>query len=189
MPTQQLDELAIILRAKDGDEEAVLHLIEKNKGAINVAVRCMRPANSHVADDLRQAAVVGILEAIRRYDPAKAQASKSSFFTYAVYWIRISVQREAERSFDRPGRVEANLDARPARPEADGSCFDLLSRLPADERQVVRLFYGLDGAARQRPIARVAAMLGLSVDEAKDLHREALARLRRTILINPAEAA
>ena len=53
-----------------------------------------------------------------------------------------------------------------------------LSRLTAQEREILTAWFGLDGRAPQ-PLAAIAERLGMSVDRVRRLRQRALAKLAR----------
>jgi RNA polymerase primary sigma factor len=72
------------MRARDRFVQANLRL-----AVSYVARRCNRLARIHGADDLIQAANMGLITAVERFDPARGYR----FSTYAYWWIRQAVNR------------------------------------------------------------------------------------------------
>ncbi|MFN3690599.1 MAG: RNA polymerase sigma factor RpoD/SigA, partial [Fimbriimonadales bacterium] len=85
------EELELIRRAQQGDEEAQNRLIESNlRLVISVARRYVRPGLP--LEDLVQEGAIGLFKAIRNFDVERGLR----FSTYAVHWIRQSVGRAAD---------------------------------------------------------------------------------------------
>ena len=85
------------MRARDRFVRANLRL-----AVSYVAKRCNRLARQHGSDDLVQAANLGLITAVERFDPARGYR----FSTYAYWWIRQSVNRwvdQHSRSIAIPG--------------------------------------------------------------------------------------
>jgi RNA polymerase primary sigma factor len=77
------------LRARDRFVKANLRL-----AVSYVSKRCNRLAKQHGSDDLVQAANLGLITAVERFDPARGYR----FSTYAYWWIRQSVNRWVDAS-------------------------------------------------------------------------------------------
>ena len=77
------------MRARDRFVQANLRL-----AVSYVAKRCNRLAKAHGSDDLVQAANMGLIVAVERFDPARGYR----FSTYAYWWIRQAVNRWADQS-------------------------------------------------------------------------------------------
>ena len=184
----RIDEDDLIRRAKAGDRVASGILVERNRGAIERAVHCMRPADRETADDLRQDGAMGVLEAIRRWDPEIAAKHNSSFFTYAMWWIRAKVQDGADRQYGST-REESGVDLSwKTLPDPPRQFPDLLASLPDDERAVMQLVYGLDGQG-ERTFSQAGQILGRTHREVSRLHGSALQRLRESMPIRPEREA
>jgi RNA polymerase primary sigma factor len=75
------------MRARDRFVKANLRL-----AVSYVAKRCNRLAKQHGSDDLVQAANLGLITAVERFDPARGYR----FSTYAYWWIRQAVNRHVD---------------------------------------------------------------------------------------------
>jgi RNA polymerase primary sigma factor len=85
------EELELLQRAQQGDEDAQNRLIESNlRLVISVARRYVRPGLP--LEDLVQEGAIGLIKAIRNFDVNRGLR----FSTYAVHWIRQSVGRAAD---------------------------------------------------------------------------------------------
>ncbi|MDW8105966.1 MAG: RNA polymerase sigma factor RpoD/SigA [Armatimonadota bacterium] len=85
------EELELLKRAQQGDEEAQNRLIESNlRLVISVARRYVRPGLP--LEDLVQEGAIGLIRAIRNFDVRRGLR----FSTYAIHWIRQSVGRAAD---------------------------------------------------------------------------------------------
>lgn len=84
-------EVAVILRAKDGDKDAQAELIQHNQGMIRkIALREIKTHPNAELEDLAQAGAMGILKAIEGFNTKLG----FRFMTYAAYWIRQYMQKE-----------------------------------------------------------------------------------------------
>ena len=122
------------MRARDRFIQANLRL-----AVSYVAKRCNRLAKQHGQDDLIQAANMGLITAVERFDPSRGYR----FSTYAYWWIRQAVNRWV----DQHSRAIA----------IPGSHCQHLSRLGAITRRIER--------ERGRPPTRqeLATELGVSL--------------------------
>ena len=77
------------LRARDRFVRANLRL-----AVSYVSKRCSRLARAHGTEDLIQAANMGLITAVERFDPARGYR----FSTYAYWWIRQAVGRWADQN-------------------------------------------------------------------------------------------
>lgn len=87
---------------KTGNEETLTEICRKNKGLIGTIVKNLRPVYANESknsasiiesDDLMQYGYIGLLKAVRVYDP-----DKGSFATIAVWWIRQEILRSMDNN-------------------------------------------------------------------------------------------
>lgn len=155
-------------------------------------------------DDLVSVGSIGLLDAAKKYDPAR----KTSFRTYASYRIAGEI-RDYLRRLDWAPRIEraaikrgeatektmVSLDSL-ALPDAEGSPEEIvpdlsarapgadatardearkaLSGLPRREREILRLYYGED-----RTLREIGEILSLSEARISQIVKQATERLRR----------
>lgn len=134
-------------------------------------------------DDLRQEALLGLLDAARKYSPDKG----AKFSTYAMFWIRkrltAAVKQDPFSSWEDvpenlPTAGETSCDPVSGR-EADASsadCFELPPGLSATEREILVLSY-----SDQLPLSEISRRAGISVERVKQLRAKALRRLRGSL--------
>lgn len=88
------EEHALAVRARAGDEEAAGRLVRSHLGfVVHIARRYRRfglPLN-----DLVQEGTIGLIHAVRRFDPAR----NIRLCTYAAWWIRFHIQAYVVRSW------------------------------------------------------------------------------------------
>jgi RNA polymerase primary sigma factor len=90
-PLTRREELELIRRAQAGSESAQSRLIAANLGLVYREARRHR-CRSYLVEDLTQEGVLGLITAIRRFDPSHG----SRLSTYAVHWIRQAIRRVVE---------------------------------------------------------------------------------------------
>ena len=197
-PLLTLDqELALARRIQAGDPDALDELVRHNLRLVyKIAQRYYTPDPGTEFDDLVQQGMVGLLEAARRYDPAR----NLRFTTFAFFWIRQGVQRlavtagtipqRANRHYQEqsPASIRANAIRRAPIARLDAPLHDrrgdesnatladiIADAAPSVEDQVLgsieaeRIFAELNLNARGQAIIR-DWLSGLSRTEAQALH-------------------
>lgn len=88
------EQIELIKKAKENNEEAITKLIFCNKGLVNkIAGKYSYRCNECFSyDDLESFGNMGLLKAIEKFDINKGVA----FSTYAVHWIRQNITRELD---------------------------------------------------------------------------------------------
>jgi RNA polymerase primary sigma factor len=93
------EEQCLAVRARKGDQEAILQLVQANlRFVIKIAKRYQNAGLPLM--DLIGEGNIGLIEAARRFDPDR----KVRFATYAVWWIRQAILYAMSR-FSRPFRI------------------------------------------------------------------------------------
>ncbi len=191
------EDLELVRLAQAGDREAHHALAGRWRHCARAAVgRYLRRCPWHLPyrEDLEAEGWLALYLAIPRYDPARGMRLSSYLIRWAYYAIASHGDSRACRPTAAGPLDDDDQVAAPEPPadaaelaEAAGLLGPLLDRLGPRERAVVRLWYGLDpvpgleGAPARtaaRPSALIARHLGLSRERVRQIHRDALARLR-----------
>jgi RNA polymerase sigma factor (sigma-70 family) len=202
------DTLSLVTAAQQGDTRAEEALLAENAGIVGAAVCRVLPRLRHdpriTGDDLAQAGRLGLLRAIRAYQPGLAK-----FSTFASVAVGRAVARAIDAELRRPGHV--SIDA-PVEEAGDGTLAEViaddrpgpeerllagvtraelrvaLSQLPLQLRDVILLRYGL-GGAEPLTCRAAAARLGITAQTVSLRERRGLARLRELLASEEQRAA
>lgn len=177
----ELDEATLFSRAQGGCAHSLDQLMRQHDGLVQAVVRRQVLGDLPFAEAL-QAGRIGLWHAILGYDPRRGCA----FATYAWPAIMRQVWRAVKGQRPAPGPTAGPPSAMPvAAPDAAAvaaavhqALGRLVDRLPARLRYVVVARYGL-GAAPPALFREIGAHLGVSDERVRQLHQEALARLRQ----------
>jgi RNA polymerase sigma factor (sigma-70 family) len=186
-PLTAAEEGRLALLVREGDRDARNRMVEANVALVAHLARRLRPADSPVPHvDLVQEGVLGLMQAVERFDPARG----TRFSTYASWWIRgaiLQALRQAPSQQHSLTGEDGTVDDLPAeerdplegvaREDLQAELPALLDTLPAHGRRVVALRYGLDGG-EGRSVAETARELGTSQARVRRIEEHALARLR-----------
>lgn len=83
-----VEEKELIIKAKDGDEEAFQKIIVANqKLVVKEALKYYFKEDNFL--DLVNEGNKGLIEALKRFDPAR----ENRFYTYALWWVRSEIRR------------------------------------------------------------------------------------------------
>ncbi len=175
-------------------EQALADLVLANLSFVEAATRSLASPTPQDRDDVLHLGVLGLLVAIRRFDPARG----TSLQGYASWWVR---QRVCERAEARPAVTAVSLDQprkRGRRPLGRSLATDpaqgvearaieadrvarldaLVGRLKPKEQYVIRRRFGLDGAGGAT-LEETGLELNLSRERVRQLETRALERLGR----------
>ena len=198
-PLSRADEQALVNQMAQGDAAARDRLIEHNLRLVSHIAR-KYTVPGYGADDLISIGVIGLIKAVNSYKPA----SGTALGTYAARCIeneilmtlRASRKRKGDVSLTEPigtdgegndityqdilGSSEDSLEDEVVRRVTLERVRGVLDRLPARERLVLELRYGLlDG--RQHPQHEIADRLGISRSYVSRVEKHAVELLRDAI--------
>ena len=175
----QSPEAAWFIQAQAGCTESLNRLMARHDGLVQAVVR-QQVLGELPFEEAPQAGRIGLWRAILGFDPAHG----SAFSTYAWTCIKRHVWR-AVKAHERFGSDRAVCQP-PELPDPaviwEGevvrqALLAMVARLPARLACVVIARYGLNGHT-PLPYRQIGAALGLTGERARQLHAEALARLR-----------
>lgn len=174
-----LTELGLQSSLQEG-QRAKRKLIEANLRLV-VAIACRYQNRGLDLQDLIQEGTIGLSRAVDKFDPAAGHC----FSTYAFYWIRRQISRAATvKETIELSSIELDLQSEAPLPEETIATSQqaelvrqMLAQLPAKQRDVLMLLYGLkDG--KLHSLTQAAKELRLSRDQVRWAHSVALETLR-----------
>ena len=174
------------LLVREGDRGARNQMVEANVALVAHVARRLRPPDSPIPHvDLVQEGVLGLMQAVERFDPDRGHR----FSTYAMWWIRGAIlaalrATPSTSSLTGDDGMEDELPAEEhdlledvTRDDLRAGLPELLGSLPDPGRRVVALRYGLEGN-EGHSVAETARALGTSQARVRRIEEGALARLR-----------
>lgn len=122
------EEVALARRARTGDGMARQRMMEANIRLV-MSIARRYSCRSLTFDDLVQEGIIGLLEAIAKFDAERG----NRFSTYATYWIRQAIVRAIEKQ-DRLIRLPVyGCDAARKVERAESALLEALGRPPTPE--------------------------------------------------------
>jgi len=106
-PVSRREEVSLVKRAKAGDQQAMNHLISANLRFVVTIAKEYRDTGQPLSE-LISDGNLGLMEAAKRFDEDRG----FKFITYAVWWIRQSIQRalaDRKRTVPAPSNRLADL--------------------------------------------------------------------------------
>ena len=143
-PLPMAEEQALGLRIQEGDQEALRKLVEANLRFVVSYCKRYRNLGLSYLDPIHEG-TLGLIEAARRYDPAR----NVKFISYAVWWVRQSILHAVAdhgRAFRMPqklagqlSRVESTREALASELERMPTLAELARKLDLPEEKVEAL--------------------------------------------------
>ena len=165
--------------AQAGCPDCLETLLRENEGLVHCIVWLASKGVMEYAD-LLQEGRIGLWQAIRHYDPGRGR----SFGSYA--WVAIEWRLwAATENSDQEQNDEAEawlelvdeIEEEWWRGQVRQALLEVVGRLPARLERLIRLAYGLDGQGWHN-LAAIGRLWGISRERVRQLHNEALVRLR-----------
>jgi RNA polymerase primary sigma factor len=182
------EEVELAQRIERGDLAAKERLINSN---VRLVIKFARRYQGHGLDlgDLVQEAMLGLIRAAEKFDWRRGY----KFSTYAVLWIKQSIQRGLDNT-GRPVRIPAHIAQRER--TVNRVTAELAARLdrePTDEEVAKETKLPLDEVMAIRDLTRVTASLDSPVGDGDttfgELHAESTANLEDEVLERQQEEA
>jgi RNA polymerase sigma factor (sigma-70 family) len=177
------EEHHLVARARAGDREAEAELVTGHLPPAYSLVNRYARRSLVPKEDLEQEAALALVTAVRKFDPARGVR----FVTYAMWWVRVRVQRTCrgwrylsqEPPADNIRWIE-NFPERERPTPCEGVDLAVLRELLPRRRAAIELVLGLNGhPPHSRP--QLAAALGIRQGAANKLYMRAITDLRRLL--------
>jgi RNA polymerase primary sigma factor len=182
------EEVELAQRIERGDLAAKERLINSN---VRLVIKFARRYQGHGLDlgDLVQEAMLGLIRAAEKFDWRRGY----KFSTYAVLWIKQSIQRGLDNT-GRPVRIPAHVAQRERTVNRVTSELSArLDREPTDEEVAAEAKLPLDEVMATRDLTRVSASLDSPVGDGDttlgELHAESTVDLEEEVLEREQEQA
>lgn len=196
-----MDTALLWARCRAGDVESRARLIERFIPLARVCARRMRVESAMVdADDLFSAALIGLIDAVDRFEPDRGVP----FEAYASLRIRGAIVDELRRADERGrgqhaddtpkaisldllvedewqaflGRADDAIEEAFEREDLAARLKRALSTLPPRQREVLARYYGDELTLREAGVR-----MGISEARACQLHGRAIFNLRRALAV------
>ncbi len=194
------EEIEMVRRHLDGDEEARLKLIEHNLRLVVYIAKRFDNTNIDM-DDLVSIGTIGLIKAVGSYNPDKniklATFASRCIENEILMYLRKTTKTRTEVSLDEPLNVdwEGNMlllsDVLGTDPEVVYNDVEASSekeilkatfdKLPARERQILELRFGLYGKDEMTQ-KEIADMMGISQSYISRLEKKIVENLKRDIM-------
>ena len=192
-PLTRQQEKEFAERIKDGDEEAVMKLVNANlKFVVKIASNYKNCGVS--MSDIISEGNIGLITAARKFDPSK----NVKFITYAVWWIRNSIQECLQRCKSRESNTldyvfdnetedaySNECDSVNEKFESDMSviqdkvnCIDeMLGCLQEREVKILTLYYGLYNN-KEFTLDEIGDEMNITTERVRQIKDKALVKLK-----------
>jgi RNA polymerase primary sigma factor len=182
------EEIELAQRIERGDLAAKERLINSN---LRLVIKFARRYQGHGLDlgDLVQEAMLGLIRAAEKFDWRRGY----KFSTYAVLWIKQSIQRGLDNT-GRPVRIPAHIAQRERTVNRiSAELTARLDRVPTDEVVAAEAKLPLDEVMATRDLTRVTTSLDTPVGDGDttlgELHAESTGDLEDEVLEREQETA
>jgi len=175
-------ERKIIIRAKCGDEKAVMTLINNHKKMLQKMI-CKCKYNSQDNNDAYQYGIIGIMEAIKHYDLQE----NTKFSTYLYFWIKKYLSYLSQHVlYDEPKSLGTRItlgeelygsNKEEERYEDNETIEIMLSVLDVDEKEIIEKIFGINGEEKltlqelsiitEKPVCRLRRIKNVAIQKMK----------------------
>lgn len=167
----------IVAMAQAGSREAEDTILRQYTPHVKSQIRKRFPTHRPISDDAVQEGLMGLLEAVRTFDPEK----RCPFLAWANKLIFRRVLRhlvsEREYCFRHGGQL---VEGKYSEDEPGASLSVSLGCLDDRERLIVEMHYGFTGD--EMTLAQIGEQIGITKQRVDQIHQAALHKLR---IMNP----
>lgn len=181
------EERELTQRIQQGDEEALNTLIKHNLRFVVNTAKAYRNPNIPFSDLISEGNL-GLIHAAKRFDPQRG----NRFITYAVFWIRSFIidyikswsgivdeevtDNMIEQYNNKMGNdiTEKELSSNQ---ERETAVSELLNCLQEREKQILIMFYGLDGND-EMTLDEVGTQLNITQERVRQIKDNAISKLK-----------
>ena len=189
------EEINLGYKIKEGDEKALDKLIKYNlRFVISVAKKYRSKTDVSFADLISEGNI-GLIKAAKKFDPSR----NIKFSSYAVWWIKASINECIERYKD---RIEYNIteDSQIVKlSEKDylynevneefekkmnnlqsrqSAIEDLIKCLEEREKKIIMLFYGLGENSKEMNLDEISKEMSLTKERVRQIKDSAFVKLK-----------
>lgn len=199
-PPNKEEELDLITRLSEGDEDARNTLIERNLRLVVYIARRFENTGINL-EDLISIGTIGLIKAVGTFQPAKniklATYSSRCIENEILMFLRKVSGQKSELSFDEPLNTDwdgnelllsdimgtdPDIVVQPIEADVDRQLlYQALNLLDSRDRYIISLRFGLDGQEEQTQ-KEVADKLGISQSYISRLEKKIIGRMRKEIL-------
>ncbi len=177
-PKQGENMTQLIKRAKNGDAEAFIRLMEDNKESMKRIAFAYLKSEEDVADVLQETILDAFehIHTLRKPEYFRTWLVRILLNNCAAMYRHSRRQQVCDLSGEARGCYAAQENLQGVETQSDLEFLDLLSMLPEDSRMVFQLYFG-----EQYSISQIAEILKINENTVKSRLRRGKERLRETI--------
>ena len=189
------EEISLGYQIKEGNQEALDKMIKHNLRFVVKIAKKYRSQTSVSFSDLISEGNIGLIKAAKKFDPSK----NIKFSSYAVWWIKASINECIERYKDRieynfvddtqminivdKENLYDNVNAEFERKMNDiqsrqSAIEDLVKCLEEREKRIITLFYGLGENRREMNLEEISKEMCLTKERVRQIKDGALVKLK-----------
>jgi RNA polymerase primary sigma factor len=191
----QAEEIELAYKIQDGNKEALDELVKHNLPFVIRIAKGYRNKTTVSFADLISEGNIGLIKAAQKFDPSK----KIKFSSYAVWWIRASINECIERyktniehtfvddyqiinladNEDLYEGINEEFEQKMNNLQSRRSAIeDLVKCLEERERKIILLFFGLYDDGKEKNLEEISKVMCLTKERVRQIKDAALVKLK-----------